>query len=155
MGKHATHPSVAKFDSSFLRNIASAFASRAKALKYQSSRFVVTRAHSDGNETLNLELDTLEDRPTRLRLIIWADSAMWLAVHQPGPSAQGGWDFSFETNGYIATTSAKELVPLVERTRAIVFGPTRATDAKDAAAAIWTAATRRVSNQPETETSTS
>jgi hypothetical protein len=141
MSKRAQrHPDVPSFSSTLLDGIAVAVGRRAKALKSYSREFACTREASGNGERLNVDLETLEDRPTHVRLSVWEGGAVWLGVHQRATWRRGGWAFKYTGHGVIAHLEAAAIVAMLEDTRGIVYGGTRPRNAAERLDAIWASA---------------
>jgi hypothetical protein len=106
------------FDASLLRGIAAAFLRRRKAIAYHrglSCEREFSESVAGAVERLNLEAG-------HLRLCIWADGEMWLAVHVRGFGRGAGWAFKEAFYGDVQDVSAEALVGMVEATLALSFG---------------------------------
>jgi len=134
------------FSSTLLDAIAVAVGRRAKALKSHSSKFACTREASGDGERLNVDLETLEDRPTHIRLSVWEDGAAWLGVHQRDTWRRGGWAFQYTGQGDVAHLEPPGIVAMLEETRGIVYGGTRLSDAAERLDALWASA--RIERKP-------
>jgi hypothetical protein len=134
------HPDVPYFQSTRLDAIAAALGRRAKAIKAHSRKFASTRELTGEGERLDLEMETNEAHPTRLRLSVWEDGAVWLSVHQSDTWRRGGWAFQLTGRGDASQVESTALVAMVEETRAIVYGDARALDVAERIDAIWASA---------------
>jgi hypothetical protein len=135
--REAKHPAVPSFESNFLNTIATAIARRAKALKYHVESFACTRDASAEGEVLQVDIDTLEARATRFRLMTWDDGQLWLGIHQPNPHRQGGWAFAYEGYGNLSEVDPDEVVQMIERTLSEVYGSSRSADTPSEIEKIW------------------
>jgi hypothetical protein len=129
---------LASFQNQLLSACATAFERRSKALRYHTKRFALERAvGADGDERLNVDVSTLEARPTQVRLSLWPDGAIWFQAAQPGVRAQGGWDFLFSFDGTLGDLPPDELVSMFESSLHETYGQTRAGDAATRLLALW------------------
>ncbi len=106
------------FDAPLLRGIAAALQRRRKAIAYRSGLSCgreFTESAAAAVERLNLEAGAL-------RLCIWADGVMWLAVCVRGCGRGAGWSFKETLHGDVQDVSAEVLVGLVEATLALRLG---------------------------------
>jgi hypothetical protein len=106
------------FDAPLLQGIAAAFEQRRKAIAYRSGlscERAFTESAAGVVERLNLEAGDL-------RLCIWADGLMWLAVCVRGCGRGAGWAFKETWHGDVEDVSAETLVAMVEATLALRFG---------------------------------
>lgn len=110
------HPDVPNFDGARLDAIATAFGRRAKALKYHSQKFLCTREVTSVTERFNVDLETLEDRPTQIRLSVWDDGVMWLGAYRAKPRREGGWQIEFRGHGDLARIDPTKVVAAFEET---------------------------------------
>ncbi len=132
------HPSAPAFDDAFLDRIAVAFGRRAKAIKHVTHRFACTREIEAGDvERLNVDVATLEQRPTQIRLSAWPGGAVWLGVHQPAATSEGGWAFAYTARGNVADLEAADVVRNFEATKSQAYGSGRRPDAPDRIERIW------------------
>lgn len=132
------HPSVPVFDHALLDGIAVALGRRAKAIKCHTRRFACTREIEAGDvERLNIDVETLEDRPTQVRLSVWPSGGLWLGVHQPAAYSQGGWAFAYTATGDIANLEAAEVVRRFEATLSETYSSTRRPDAPERIERVW------------------
>lgn len=106
------------FDAVPLREIAAAIQRRRKALAYHRG-LTCGREFSESAagavERLNLEVG-------HLRLCIWADGVMWLAVCIRGFGPGSGWVFKETFHGDTYDVSGEALVGMIEATLALPFG---------------------------------
>lgn len=108
------------FDAPLLRDVASAFLRRRKAIRYKAGlccerEFSETAAGTF--ERLNLGL-----RGGQVRLSVWADGAMWLSVCVKSRGRNSGWRFADSFHGTVRDVSAAALVGMTESTLALTFG---------------------------------
>ena len=118
--KRAGSPGWPTFDAPLLRDIASAFLSRRKALRYQAGLSCGREFSETAGgvwERFNLDL-----RGGRVRLSVWADGGLWVSVCVPGQGRHGGWSFLDSFHGHMQDVSAPALVGMVESTLALPFG---------------------------------
>lgn len=135
------------FDEVLLDRIAVALGCRAKAIKYHTNRFACAREHeADGEERLNMDVETLEDRPTGVDLSVWPDGAIRLGVHQPSTHSKGGWAFAYKGRGNVLDLEAADVIGMFEETLSQMYGSTRPSDAPDRIEQIWKGA--RLAREP-------
>lgn len=109
------------FDAPLLREIVAAFLRRRKAIAYQaglSCEREFSESATDAIERLNLDAGNL-------RLCIWSDGVMWVAVCVRGIGRGAGWAFKDTFHGDVQDVSAKTLVRMFEATLALRFGADR------------------------------
>jgi hypothetical protein len=108
------------FDSPLLRDVAAAFLSRRKALRYQAG----LSCGRDFSETAGgvWERFNLDLRGGHVRLSVWADGSLWLSVCVAGRGRHTGWSFQDSFHGGMSDVSARALVGMVEATLALPFG---------------------------------
>lgn len=128
---------VPSFRTTFLNTIAAAIARRSKSLKYHAAHFACSRVVTAEGEVLHVDMDTFEPRSTRLRLMIWDDGHVWLGVHQPNPSAVGGWAFALVRSGNLLRVAPDDVVRMIEGPGSAVHGATRSPDAPNEVERIW------------------
>jgi hypothetical protein len=63
---------------------------------------------------LNVDVSSIADRPTQVRLSLWPDGALWFRAAQPGTRAHGGWDFLLSFDGTLGDLPPDELVSIFE-----------------------------------------
>lgn len=120
------------FDALPLRGIAAAIQRRRKAIAYQASLSCgreFSESAAGAVERLNLEVGPL-------RLCIWADGVMWLAVYIRGFGRGSGWAFKETFHGDMHDVSAEALVGMMEATLALPFGSDPARE-RQALWAVW------------------
>jgi hypothetical protein len=103
-----------------LRDVASAFLSRRKALHYQAG-LSCGREFSETAEGVWERLN-LDFRGGRMRLSVWADGGLWLCACVPGRGRHTGWSFLDSFHGDMRDVSAQALVGMVESALALPFG---------------------------------
>ncbi len=106
------------FDAPLLQSVAAAFWSRHKAIAYHREVSCEREFSESGSgvvERLNLNVGDL-------RLSVWADGVMWLAVSVRGLGRSAGWAFKDTFHGEIHDVPSDELVGMVEATLALRFG---------------------------------
>ena len=108
------------FDAPLLRDVASAFLSRRKALRYQAG-LACGRDFSETAEGVP-ERFNLDLRGGRVRLSVWADGGLSLSVGVPGRGRHSGWSFQDSFHGGMCDVSAWALVGMVEATLALPLG---------------------------------
>jgi hypothetical protein len=132
---------VPEFDRPLLDRIGRAVGRRAKSILYQAGRFACTRTQeSDAEERLDLEVDSLEDRPTRTFLSVWPHGAATLSVHQRNTYREGGWAFSYLGFGNVMDLEPVDVVRTFEETLLLVYGSVRSPDAADRIEHVWRSA---------------
>jgi hypothetical protein len=128
---------LASFENPLLSECAKAFERRSKAIRYQTKAFAIERSvGADGGERLNVDVSTLVDRPTRVRLSLWPEGALWFQAAQPGTSARGGWDFLFSFEGTLGDLHPDELVSTFESSLHELHGYVHAS-AAERLLALW------------------
>jgi hypothetical protein len=138
---------VPLFDTPLLRDVASAFVVRRKAIRYQagwSCGREFSEASGGTSERLNLDL-----RPGGgdLRVSVWGDGELWVRLCVAGPGRNAGWAFLDQFRGSVLDVSPAALVSMVEAT---IAGPFRPGVSEPASYRAWLRATwRRV--QPRAE----
>lgn len=106
------------FDSPLLREIAAAFLRRRKAIAYHSG----LSCEREFSESATGAVERLNLGAADLRLSVWSDGAMWLAVYIPGFGRSSGWAFKDAFHGDVQDVAAETLVGMVEATLALSFG---------------------------------
>ena len=106
------------FDSPLLQGVGSAFLRRRKAVVYHAG----LSCEREFSESATSALERLNLDAGNLRLCIWSDGVMWLAVCVRGFGRGAGWAFKDTFHGDIQDVSAEVLVGLVEATLALPFG---------------------------------
>jgi hypothetical protein len=106
------------FDALLLREIATAFLRRHKAIAYRAS----VSCEREFSESATGAVERLNLEAGHLRLCIWADGVLWLAVHIRGFGPAVGWAFKDTFHGDVRDVSAPALVGMVEATLALRFG---------------------------------
>ena len=106
------------FDASLLQEIATAFLGRRKAIAYRSGLFC--GREFDSSQIVHVERLNIE--AGSLRLSIWADGVMWLAVCVKGLGRGAGWAFKDSFHGEVLAVPAKSLVEMVMATLNLPFG---------------------------------
>jgi hypothetical protein len=106
------------FDDPLLQEIAIAFLKRRKAITYHSS----LSCEREFSETAIGTFERLNLNVGNLRLCIWSDGVIWLAVCVPGFGRNAGWAFKDTFYGLVKDVSADSIVGMVESTLAIPFG---------------------------------
>ena len=121
--QRAGSPGWPTLDAPLLRDVASAFLSRRKALRYQAG----LSCGREFSETAGgvLERFNLDLWGGRVRLSVWADGGLWLLVCVPGQGRHSGWSFQDSFHGGMCDVSAQALVGMVEATLARRSGRTR------------------------------
>jgi hypothetical protein len=120
------------FDAALLQAIAAAFRQRGKAIAYRaglSCEREFSESAAGAVERLNLETGPL-------RLCVWADGVLWLAVSIRGAGRDAGWAFQEAFHGDVQDVSAEALVGMVEATLALTFG-TDPERERQALRAVW------------------
>ena len=139
MGKKShRHPNVPAFGSAFLDRIGLSLGRRAKAIKHKSWGFECTRNHeADGIERLDVSLEEVGSALVRLR--IWEDGGVWLAVHQPGRRNEPGWAFEYTGRGSLSAFDSSVVISKFEETMSLVSSITGGygEDGPDDLTALW------------------
>jgi hypothetical protein len=120
------------FDAPLLREIAAAFLRRRKAIAYHTGLSCgreFTESGANTFERLNLEAGGL-------RLSVWSDGVMWLAMCVRGTGRAGGWAFRDTFHGDVRDVSAEALVGMVQATLALPFG-TDAVKEREQLRGVW------------------
>jgi hypothetical protein len=108
------------FDAPLLRDVASAFLARRKAIRYQAG-LSCGRDFSETSEGV-WERFNLDLGGGRVRLSVWADGSLWLSVCVPGRGRNAGWSLLDSFHGGMSDVSARALVGMVEATLALPLG---------------------------------
>jgi hypothetical protein len=122
------------FDAPLLQDIATAFRSRSKSLRYRAGLCCCrefTEAADGAVERLVLDL-----RGGHVRLSVWADGWMWLSVCVRAPGRNRGWDFKDEFGGDVRDLSGQALVGMVEATVRLRLGSDPGTE-REQLRAVW------------------
>jgi hypothetical protein len=106
------------FDAPLLREIAAAFLRRHKAIAYH----VGLSCDREFSESVAGAVERLNLDAGDLRLSVWSDGVMWLAVCVRGFGRNAGWAFKDAFHGDVQDVSAEALVGMVETTLALPFG---------------------------------
>jgi hypothetical protein len=109
------------FDAALLQGIATAFLRRRKAIAYR----VALSCEREFSESASGAVERLNLQAGNLRLCIWADGVMWLAVCIRGSRRRGGWSFKDTFHGDVQDVSPESLVGMVEATLELPFGKDR------------------------------
>jgi len=108
------------FDAPLLRRVAAAFLVRRKAIKHQAG--LSCEREFSKSATGTVERLNLDARGGHLRLSIWADGVMWLAVSVLGLGRGAGWVFQDTFYGDLNDVPAEALLEMFEATLALPFG---------------------------------
>jgi hypothetical protein len=111
------------FDAPLLQGIANAFLRRRKAIKYRTG-IACDREFSE-SPVGTIERFNLETRAGKVRLSIWADGVLWLAVCVRRSGRNAGWAFQETFYGDVKDVSGEALVGMFEATLALPFGADR------------------------------
>jgi hypothetical protein len=106
------------FDAPLLREIATAFLRRRKAIAYHSG----LSCEREFSESAAGAVERLNLVAGDLRLSAWSDGVMWLAVSVRGFGRSAGWSFKDSFHGDVQDVSAETMVGMVEATLALSFG---------------------------------
>ena len=129
---------MVNFENSLLSECATAFGRRGKAIRYHTEGFAIERViEADGQERLNIDVSTLETRPTRVHLRLWPEGNIWFQAARSGPSARGGWEFLFSFDGTLGDLPPGELVSTFESSLGEVLASRGVIDATDRLLALW------------------
>ncbi len=105
--------SAETFESSLLREIASAIARRGKAIRHHG-HLSCSCTVEDSIERLNVEFASLS--AWRVRLSVWPDGVLWLSVLQAGARRTGGWAHRDEFHSRMENLDAHAVVERFEQT---------------------------------------
>jgi hypothetical protein len=120
------------FDAPLLQEVAGAFRRRRMAIAYQqplSCAREFTESNASAVERLTLVAGTL-------RLSIWSDGVLWLAVCVRASVRNAGWSFQDSFHGDVRDVSAESLVRMFEATLALTFGSNPAEE-RQQLRAVW------------------
>jgi len=125
------------FSSKVLSDCSVAFGRRRKAIRHRAKSLTIKRVvEVDGQERLNIDVATLVDRPTQVRLSLWADGTIWFRAAQPGPRSRGGWDFLLTFDGTLGDVRPEELISTLEASLIQLHGHVR-DGAAERVLALW------------------
>lgn len=122
------------FESSLLRDIASAIERRGKAIRYHG-RLECSCAIEESGERLNIDFASiLHDQ---VRLSVWADGVFWLGITARGPRRRGVRAHRSEAHGHLGQLDAHHVLERFEQTiqsptQASNFWPTWSNEARNA-----------------------
>ena len=104
------------FDSPLLREMASAFQRRGKAIRYHRTLSCEREAREDSPERMNIDI---RQGDSQLRFSLWEDGMAWvrLCVGRPG----AGWTFLDSFHGDARNLPVAAMVELAEATLADSF----------------------------------
>jgi hypothetical protein len=122
------------FESGWLQTVVAAFGARQRAIRHRARSFAITRGEDTESERLDIDLETIAARPTKLRLSLWADGVAWIGVSRTRPGASG-LRFAFHARCEAAEPEA--LCALFERSLDAIRAIEVAGDARDALLAVW------------------
>jgi len=132
-------PSLASmgFQSPCLIWLVKAFVRRWKFLTHHTKKSSMERSLRSpppGGESLIVDIDTAERRPTRVRFRAWGDGRIWLRACQRGTV---GWAFLVAARGKLKLLEPSEVVRRFETTLHLVHGGTRPKDAVEQILKVW------------------
>src|SRR5262249_27692533 len=90
----------------------------------------------DFSESATGTVERLNFEVGDLRLCVWADGVMWLAVCRRGFGRGTGWAFKDTFHGDVQDVAAETLVGMVEATWALPFGSDRDKE-RQVLRAVW------------------
>lgn len=122
------------FASAWLQAVAAAFVARRRAIRYRARSFAVTRAEDTASERLDVDLETIAARPTKLRLSLWSDGLAWVGVSRTRPGACG---IRFAFHARCEATDPRVLCALFERSIDIAPGIDGDDAGREAFLALW------------------
>jgi hypothetical protein len=121
------------FDAPLLREIAAALRRRRKAIAHHTG----LSCKRDFSESATSTVERLNIEAGVLRLSVWSDGVMWLAVCIRRLGRRGGWAFKDTFHGDARDVSAEALVGMVEATLALSFGEEPVTE-REQLRCVWT-----------------
>lgn len=122
------------FASAWLQAVAAAFVARRRAIRYRARSFAVTRGEDMASERLDVDLETIAVRPTKLRLSLWSDGLAWVGVSRTRPGACG---IRFAFHARCEATDSRVLCAVFERSIDIAPGADGDDAGREAFLALW------------------
>ncbi len=127
-----------RFTANALTELDAAIQARSKAIRYKTKSMSVhrelSRTATEEEERLVLEVNTLEPRPTNVRLQVWPDGAMWFGAFKP---AKSGWAFELAFNGYLSGMTNDVVVVKFEKSLEHLSEPDNTSETRELVLAIW------------------
>ncbi len=100
------------FESARLQSVVAALVARRRAIRYRARSFAIKRGEDTESERLDVDLETIAARPTKLRLSLWPDGLAWLGVSRTRPRASG---IRFAFHAHCGAIAPEVLCALFER----------------------------------------
>jgi hypothetical protein len=122
------------FASAWLQAVAAAFVARRRAIRYRARSFAVTRGEDTESERLDVDLETIAARPTKLRMCVWSDGLAWIGASRTRPGASG---IRFAFHARCEATDPQGLCALFERSIDIAPGIDAGDAGREALLAVW------------------